>query len=201
MATYSKFGPRTESCELGPFNLRVATQADLPAVVDLVNRAYRGPASEATWSQMVPYLEGDRTSLTQIQEDILSKPRGQLLVWTNPNAALLGCAWVEEEPDGAFYLGTLAIPPELQDAGLGRKLLAAVETWAKRRGARQIRIHVINIREPLIKWYLRRGYIATGETQPFPYGDGRYGRPLRDDLSFVVLVKDLHDSWSGKTRD
>jgi hypothetical protein len=32
---------------------------------------------------------------------------------------------------------------------------------------------------------------STGETQPFPYGDERYGRPLRDDLHFVVLEKDI----------
>jgi hypothetical protein len=29
------------------------------------------------------------------------------------------------------------------------------------------------------------------ETQPFPYGDQRFGRPLRNDLHFVLLEKDL----------
>ncbi len=32
----------------------------------------------------------------------------------------------------------------------------------------------------------------TGETIPFPYGDNRFGTPLRDDLAFVVLEKTLH---------
>ncbi len=27
--------------------------------------------------------------------------------------------------------------------------------------------------------------------KPFPYGDDRFGAPLRDDLCFVVLEKDL----------
>jgi hypothetical protein len=36
-----------------------------------------------------------------------------------------------------------------------------------------------------------RGYHKTGETEPFPYGDDRFGAPLRDDLSFLVLEKDL----------
>jgi hypothetical protein len=31
----------------------------------------------------------------------------------------------------------------------------------------------------------------TGETEPFPYGDDRLGAPLRDDLSFPMLEKDL----------
>jgi hypothetical protein len=52
-------------------------------------------------------------------------------------------------------------------------------------------MHVVNVRDALIAWYLRRGARKTGETEPFPYGDDRFGAPLRDDLSFLVLEKDL----------
>ncbi|MDB5739408.1 MAG: family N-acetyltransferase [Alphaproteobacteria bacterium] len=48
---------------------------------------------------------------------------------------------------------------------------------------------VIWVRDKLIGWYQRRGYVATGETRPFPYGDDRWGVPTRDDLHFVVLEK------------
>src|SRR6266481_508635 len=74
---------------------------------------------------------------------------------------------------------------------LGRALLAAAEDFAKERGGRRVRMTVVNVRDSLIAWYQRRGYTLTGETQPFPYGDERYGRPLRDDLHFVVLEKDI----------
>jgi hypothetical protein len=50
---------------------------------------------------------------------------------------------------------------------------------------------VIQVRDTLIAWYERRGYSLTGETKPFPYGDDRFGRPLRNDLHFVVLEKTL----------
>ncbi|CAN5257943.1 GNAT family N-acetyltransferase [soil metagenome] len=33
--------------------------------------------------------------------------------------------------------------------------------------------------------------LAAGETEPFPYGDERFGTPLRDDLCFVVVEKTL----------
>jgi hypothetical protein len=52
-------------------------------------------------------------------------------------------------------------------------------------------MHVVNVRDALIAWCLRRGAHKTGETEPFPYGDNRFGVPLRDDLSFLVLEKDL----------
>jgi hypothetical protein len=50
---------------------------------------------------------------------------------------------------------------------------------------------VLSGRDPLMAWYERRGYALTGETQPFPYGDARIGKPLRDDLYFVVMEKDI----------
>ena len=74
---------------------------------------------------------------------------------------------------------------------LGRTLLHAAEAVAERKGARRIRMTVVNIRDTLIAWYARRGYDLTGETRPFPYGDRRFGDPLRDDLAFVVLEKAL----------
>ena len=54
-----------------------------------------------------------------------------------------------------------------------------------------IEMTVISIRPELVAWYLRRGYSATGERRPFPYGDDRFGLPLRDDLEFLVLEKGL----------
>jgi hypothetical protein len=50
---------------------------------------------------------------------------------------------------------------------------------------------VISVRNDLIAWYERRGYRRTGRTSPFPYGDERFGIPLRDDLQFELLVKPL----------
>jgi hypothetical protein len=70
-------------------------------------------------------------------------------------------------------------------------LLTAAEDFAKERGAHRICMAVVNVRTTLIAWYERRGYALSGETRPFPYGDERFGRPLRDDLHFVVIQKDL----------
>jgi hypothetical protein len=50
---------------------------------------------------------------------------------------------------------------------------------------------VVNVRHSLIAWYERRGYRLTGQTEPFPYADPRFGIPKRSDLAFVVLRKPL----------
>ena len=153
-----------------------ATDADIPTLAALINRAYRG-AREAAWSNETAYLSGDRTSDALLREDGDAIPRG--------------CVWLEPLDDGAWYLGSLCVDPDRQQSGQGRTLLTAAEAWARERGAARMRMTVVNVREALIGWYGRRGYAPTGEVKPFPYGDDRFGKPLRDDLAFVVLEKTL----------
>jgi GNAT superfamily N-acetyltransferase len=171
--------------------LVTATDADVPDVVSLINRAFRGRGEEAGWSIKEEYIEGTRITEDLLREDMAAKPHATLLLWRENRNTLLGCVWLEPEQGGVWYLGMLAIPPGNQKAGLGRKLLEAAERWAMERGAAEIRMTVVNLRVALIDWYKRRGYALTGQTKPFPYGENRYGTPKRNDLYFVVLRKVL----------
>jgi GNAT superfamily N-acetyltransferase len=170
-----------------------AAPAELPAVAALVNSAYRGEISRQGWTTEADYIEGQRTDADALAADLAANPRARLLVLRDrPEAALLGTVWLEPvDEGGVWYLGMLTVRPDLQARQLGRTLLTAAEAAAVTEGARRVRMTVISIRDSLIEWYGRRGYALTGETQPFPYGDARIGRPLREDLSFVVLEKAL----------
>ena len=120
-----------------------------------------------------------------------ARPAAKLLLWRLPAGSLLGCVWLEPLSDGFWYLGSLTIDPASQNGGLGRRLLAASEDWVRTQGGRAIKMTVVNIRAPLIAWYERRGYERSGETEPFPYDDARFGVPKRSDLHFTVLRKQL----------
>jgi ribosomal protein S18 acetylase RimI-like enzyme len=169
-----------------------AQASDLPAVVALVNGAYRGDGARRGWTTEASYLEGQRTSVELLQRDLDANSDATLFTLRDaPDAELLGCVWLEPAGSEAWYVGMLTVRPDLQDRQLGRTLLEAAETLAMERGARRMRMTVINVRDTLIAWYERRGYGLTGETQPFPYGDDRFGTPLRPDLFFVVLEKAL----------
>jgi GNAT superfamily N-acetyltransferase len=86
----------------------------------------------------------------------------------------------------------LAVGPGLQGNGIGRRLLEEAECRAKSEfGLTRARMTVIDLRDELIAWYVRRGYVKTTRTEPFPYGNPRFGLPKRDDLRFVVLEKNL----------
>ncbi len=167
-----------------------ATEADHQEIVALANLAYRGKGSGASWNVEDGIIEGARLTEPQLREDLAAKPDAQLLLYRDTtDGPLLGTVWLEPKEDGVWYLGLFTIHPELQNRQLGRTLLATAEDFVRERGGRVIRMTVLNVRDALIAWYERRGYEKTGETVAFPYGDDRFGRPLRDDLEFVVLEK------------
>jgi ribosomal protein S18 acetylase RimI-like enzyme len=172
--------------------LNPALEADYPAIIDLANLAYRGSGPSASWTIETGLIEGQRLNESLLKEELAAKPNTHLLIYRDCNdGPPLGSVWLDPMKDGVWYLGLLTVRPDLQNRQLGRALLAAAEGFAKERGARRIRMTVVNVRDTLIAWYERRGYALTGETRPFPYGDERFGKPLRDDLHFVVLEKDM----------
>ncbi len=172
-----------------------AVEADIPAVVELANRAYRGSGPSAGWNSEAGLIEGPRLTGAVLRQDLATKPQAHLLTFRDdPSGPLLGTVWLEPASAATWYLGLLTVCPDLQNRQLGRALLSAAEDFAKARGAQCISMSVINVRDTLISWYQRRGYRHTGETQPFPYGSERVGKPLRDDLHFVILERSLDKS-------
>ena len=170
-------------------SFRPATEADIPALVALVTSAYRGEASRAGWTTEADLLEGARIDPNVLRTDIL-RPRSRVLVVDGADGPL-ACAHVAEQ-DGAGYFGMFAVRPGLQGSGLGGRLLAECERMAREDwGLASIRMSVIDLRHDLIAWYERRGYRRTGRHLPFPYGDERFGVPLREDLRFEILEKPL----------
>ncbi len=168
---------------------RNAVEADVPELVALVESAYRGDASRAGWTTEADYLEGQRTDPDGVRA-VINTPDSVLLV-VERAGELVACCQLEHRGDHVYF-GMFAVRPGLQGGGLGKEILAeaehrARETW----GAREMRMTVVNVREELIAYYVRRGYRRTGELSPFPYDDERFGVPLRDDLAFELLVKSL----------
>ncbi len=155
-----------------------------------MNDAFRGAPSERNWCVEAGYITGERTNVSLLAEELVEGARF-LLAEQDSSPQLQGCVSLHASSPESWYLGSLTVNPELQNAGFGRSLLSAAEEYAALHGARTIEITVVNVRDTLIAWYERRGYVLTKEKRPFPYGDVRYGTPTRKDLHFVVLEKHL----------
>lgn len=121
---------------------------------------------------------------------MIKSPDSRLLT-AELDGRLVACCQLEHRGDHAYF-GMFAVSPALQGGGVGKAVLAEAErrcrqTW----GVGEMHMTVISVRADLIAWYERRGYRRTGRTSPFPYGDERFGIPLRADLEFELLVKKL----------
>jgi ribosomal protein S18 acetylase RimI-like enzyme len=180
---------------------RTATDADIPALIDLVTSAYRGDASRSGWTTEADLLDGQRIDADMLRAD-LERPHSLILVGEDAGR-MVACAHIAQEnaDDGVptAYFGMFSVDPTIQGGGIGKAVLAEAERVARETlGCTRIRMTVIDCRDELIAFYVRRGYLRTGIRKPFPYGDARYGQPKRPDLRFEVLEKPL-DTASAPT--
>lgn len=170
--------------------LERATSADVPTLLALVQSAYRGVSAREGWTHEADLLDGQRTDREEL-EAILANPAQRLFVLRD-GEAIHACVALTDKGGATGYLGLFTVDPRQQGTGIGRMMIAAAEDHgAADLGFDRIEMTVIAQRTELIAWYERRGYRATGERRPFPYGDPRAGLPKRDDLEFVVLQKQL----------
>ena len=167
---------------------RDATLDDVGALVELVQSAYRGDTSREGWTTEADLLDGQRTDAAGVTA-VVTTPGSRMLVAEDRDEGLVACCQLELRAAGLAYFGMFAVRPGLQGRGTGRALVAEAERRAVELGATTMRMTVIRQREELIAWYERLGYTRTGERQPFPYGDDRFGRPTRPDLEFEVLAR------------
>lgn len=162
-----------------------ATLADIPALNILINSAYRGETSKKGWTTEANLLEGKRTNEEELTETI-QNPKNTILKYTENNTVIGSVLLVEKGHQ--LYLGMLTVSPELQNSGIGKKMLAEAENHAKALGLSSIIMTVISVREELIAWYKRHGYVDTGEREAFPESE-IHVTISENPLEFIFLEK------------
>jgi ribosomal protein S18 acetylase RimI-like enzyme len=177
---------------------RLARADDVDAIVALVENAYRGEATAASWNSEAHLLRGPRTNREEVA-GYLTDPESRFVL-AEQAGRLVGCALIQRRanslchagasPEGEAYFGMFAISPARQSGGLGKAVLAECERQARALwNAQAMVLTVISLREELIGWYERRGFVRTGARQPFPFTPTT--GELRRDFDLVVLRKTL----------
>lgn len=186
---------RTAETAQAPLTWTTATEADAPVLSALVESAYRGEGSRAGWTTEADLLDGQRLDVDMAREMVGAS--GTVVLLFRPQEAdadsqPIACVQLEQRDGGVAYFGTFAVDPAQQGGGIGTRVMAVAEEFVREQfSATRMRMTVIRQREDLIAYYERRGYVRTGEVEPFPYGDERFGQPKVDDLEFVLLSKPL----------
>ncbi|GAA2038300.1 GNAT family N-acetyltransferase [Catenulispora yoronensis] len=171
---------------------RTATLADVPLLVALVESAYRGESSRAGWTTEADLLDGQRTDVADVEAAVSGV--GSRMIVGERGGEVVACCQLQHRGVHAYF-GMFAVRPGAQGGGVGKVVLAEAERVAREElGVPAVQMMVLRQRADLIAWYVRRGYVRTGVTQPFPYGDERFGRPRTEVLEFEVLVKKFAES-------
>jgi GNAT superfamily N-acetyltransferase len=135
--------------------IRPATLGDVPALTRLINAAFVVESVA---------FDGDRVDEQGVRGYMST---GTFLV-AEDVAGLSGCVYVECNRERS-YLGLLSVAPHRQGLGLGRRLVAEAEKFARGSGCVVMDLRVISPRaKQLLPFYLRLGYHEAGE-QPFPH--------------------------------
>jgi GNAT superfamily N-acetyltransferase len=131
--------------------IRFAEESDLPAVMMLVNRAFEVETF---------FITGERLNSERAREYF---DQGRYLI-AEESGVPAGCVYVQLHGERS-YLGLLSVHPDLQKTGLGRKLMAAAEEFAREMGSHHMDLTVVNLRTELPPFYRKLGYVEDG-TEP-----------------------------------
>jgi N-acetylglutamate synthase-like GNAT family acetyltransferase len=168
----------------------LAEKENANQISQLVNSCYRGESAKKGWTSESDILGGQRTDPESIE--ILIESPNQYFLLAMEDKKMIGSLNLEKTSSEICYFGMFAVDPNIQNSGIGKKMLLEAERFAKEiLHCQKMEMSVISIRTELIDWYLRRGYYRTDEVRPFPMNDERFGIPKKDHLELVVLAKDL----------
>ena len=167
---------------------RTATLADAPRLVELLNHAYRpAQALPRAWTHESEIIEGERINLNQMQNTIAQE--GAVLLVAEQNEKIVGCVHIENQTDCA-YIGMLTVDPHIQSQGLGKAILSYAEDYAFNTwGIRTFKMSVVETRDTLIAFYVRRGYKQTGTYMDYPM-EANVGVP-KSDIRLEYLIKSI----------
>lgn len=164
----------------------MAQRTDAEQMVELINSAYRGEASRQGWTTEADLLEGRRTDIQVILE-LLQQADSRMLL-CRAEGRLLGSVLLQYTGDHV-QIGMLAVSPTAQGLGIGKQLLSAAEAYAEKTwSVSRLVMSVISIRQELIAFYQRRGYLRTGIFKPFPQNPALW-TPRVEGLMLEVLEK------------
>jgi ribosomal protein S18 acetylase RimI-like enzyme len=163
-----------------------ADKEDIPALVTLLNSAYRGEVSKKGWTTEADLLRGELRTDEATLNKLMNLPGARFLKFINEKNEIQGCVFLQKK-ENKIYLGMLSVSPLIQAKGIGKQLMVAGEMFAKEQACHSIFMKVISLRHELIAWYERQGYKRTRQTEPFPL-DTRFGIPTQP-LEFIILEK------------
>lgn len=166
-------------------DIHMAKPDNVAVIAALVNLAYRPVGDSKGWTHESDIVDSLRVTHEQVQALFVSD---SFVFVAGQDSQLVACVYLSVE-NGCAHIGMLATHPALQAQGLGKKMLAHAEDYARENfPVKKFEMVVIQERVELVAFYLRRGYQKTGRVDDYPVSAG-VGVPKAQGLTIEVLQK------------
>src|SRR4030095_2769443 len=133
-------------------SILIAGEKDISSLVALMDNAYRGEGAKQGWTSESDLFIGNKRTDEITVGNLIKKPGAVFLKYLNEEGIIEGCVFLHKKEE-RLYLGMFSVSPTAQGKGIGKKLLAAAEDYAKKQNSSSIYMTVITVREKLIAWY------------------------------------------------
>lgn len=138
--------------------LRAGTLADAPAIAATIAAAF-----EQYRGKLVPESGAFAETADNIAKQLED---GSVALVAERNGRLLACVMTDLQ-EGDLYFGRLAVLPDARGLGLAKRLIAAVEAEARRRGLPGVRLGVGVVLTENQRLFAALGYVETSR-EPHP---------------------------------
>src|SRR5438874_11644125 len=152
---------------MNELRIRPAAADDVPAVAEIVERAYRH------------YIARIGKPPGPMMDDYAARV-SQGAVWVLEEESVIAAIIVLLPAPNYLLLDNIAVSPARQGLGLGRRLLAFAEDEALRRGYREIRLYTHETMVENQRLYASIGYEETGRGSESGYNRVFMRKQLRD---------------------
>jgi len=129
------------------------------------------------------FIEGERTNEAELLERM---QKGEFLVGSDGAGELAASVYVEVRGTRGYF-GMLAVDPQRQGNGYGRKMVEAAEEYCREKGCTAMDLTVLSLRPELLPIYRKLGYAQSGVEEFRP------SRPLKPGVEChcIVMSKEL----------
>ncbi len=131
------------------WTLSPARPEDAAAITAVVNAAY------------TPYIARIGTKPGPMLDDYAAVIADHIVHVARDGQTISGVVVLIEKPDGTILFDNIAVAPEAQGSGLGRRLMDFAEAEAARRGHDRLDLYTHEMMTENIEIYTRRGYVET----------------------------------------
>ena len=165
--------------------LSIAAPQDLNTLLVLINEAYRGN-HENSWTNESNLVSGQRISseMLKVLIDQSNVEKSSEILYVakakDPKDCeiLVGCVGISIS-NTTIEIGTFAVSPQIQNAGIGTQILLSIEHLILENypHIQTLRMWVLDQRFELIEFYQRKGYKLTGQLDDYPM-EANVGAPM-----------------------